>query len=76
MSFKGKYTKGQVVGDNGLVFLDDASPQINKDGEPVSRCWFKCSCGVNFFTILSWVEDGTTKNCGCQGRARYWGYNE
>lgn len=59
------YSKGQILGDHGLVYLEEASPQIAPDGRAVRQAWFQCSCGCNFSTAIKSVKCGLTTSCGC-----------
>lgn len=59
------YNKGQVVGDHGLVFLEEVSADITTGGSVKRRASFKCVCDMNFTCHIASVKSGNTKSCGC-----------
>lgn len=60
------YTKGQTVGDHGLVYLEDIEPHVDPRGKNERRARFKCSCGEEFGQVVKDVKSGKTKSCGCR----------
>ena len=59
------YTKGQTVGDHGLVFLEEIEPYITPKGQKVRKAKFKCYCGEEFEQQIQHVKTGHAKSCGC-----------
>lgn len=57
-----EYIKGQVIGDNNIIFLKDIFN--NKFGG--RKALVKCECGNEFETSISYIKCGDTKSCGCK----------
>lgn len=60
------YNKGDVVGNNGVVFLIEL---IRKE-KYKRRALFLCTCGNTFEAIISNVTTGNTRSCGCFQKKR------
>lgn len=55
------YTEGDVIGDNGVVYIADSYYKKNSPRKSL----FRCKCGKEFTALVSGVKNGDTKSCGC-----------
>ena len=55
------YKNGEIVGNNGCVYLHDTEIR-NK----VRYVMFQCKCGIEFEAAINLVKFGTRKSCGCR----------
>ena len=63
------YSKGQVLGDHGLVFLEEAEPHVRPSGVKERMAVFLCPhCGAEWAANITNVKGGQTKSCGCLQR--------
>lgn len=62
------YHKGDVVGDNGVIYLQETDPYITPcNGNGMRRAIFKCPfCGKEFISLISNVKTGAVVSCGCK----------
>lgn len=58
MSRRIEYQQGQVIGS--VIYLKD----VESDNKG-RKALFKCHCGNEFNTIISYVKQGKTTSCGC-----------
>lgn len=61
-----KINSGDIVGDNGVIYLYDIEPYLHpKTNRPYRRCMFCCPiCGESFIALLNNVKRNYTKGCG------------
>ncbi len=62
---KDHYKNGDLVGSNGIVFIEETNPIIYKDSSILRTANFKCSCGKIFNTVIARVKNNRSKSCGC-----------
>lgn len=68
MSKKIEYACGEVVGDYGVIYLQELEPYRGKtSSNNKRRARFKCPfCGSEFDCVIESVKRNLTKSCGCQ----------
>lgn len=61
-----KINSGDIVGNNGVIYLYDVEPYLHpKTNRPYRRCMFRCPiCGEPFIALLNNVKRNYTKGCG------------
>lgn len=59
------YKKGDVIGNYGVVFLEETGPFILLNGKKKRRAKFLCHCDSEFNAVISQVKSDNTKSCGC-----------
>lgn len=57
-----EYISGEVVGQNGLIYLSEEAPVGERRRRAAS---FKCGCGNVFVSQIESVKEGKTSSCGC-----------
>lgn len=69
MGRRTEYSKGDVIGPNGLIYIREVDPYISpKSGAPVRKAEFECPhCKErkHFEARIGYVKSGHTKSCGC-----------
>lgn len=60
-----KYNSGDVMGENGIIYLCDAESNTKK-----RKALFLCHCGTEFVTAIESVKNNLTASCGCDSYAR------
>ena len=63
-----EYTAGDFVGDNGLIYIEEAEPHIQPNGQKRRKCKLLCACGKAFISHITFVTHGKTSSCGCYRR--------
>lgn len=67
MTKKIEYTYGEVVGNNGAIFLEEVEPIYYKSSGSKRVAKFKCGyCGNEFTTLIESIRNNKIKSCGCQ----------
>ena len=69
------YKKGDIVGNYGLIYLEESNPSYNKRGYPLRKAQFKCICGNIFIFSISMVKSGNKINCGCKANKKRHGFS-
>lgn len=60
-----KYKKGDKLGPNNIVYLEEADPYVS-GGRNYRRGKFICPlCGETWETLITYVKNGKIKSCGC-----------
>lgn len=57
------FKNGDKIGE--CIFLEDVEDHIHPSGEKRRRSKFKCKCGKEFITFLTYIKTGQSKGCGC-----------
>lgn len=57
---------GDVVGNNGLIYIKEVEPYIEPSGRKRRCCVFICHCGNQFKQRLGDVIMNKTISCGCK----------
>lgn len=67
MTKKIHYIKGDIIGKNGLIFIEDIDSYVNPFTKNKLRmALFECGkCHKQFKAIIGNVKKGTTRSCGC-----------
>jgi hypothetical protein len=60
-----KYSKNQVIGNNGLLFVEDIGNVADPNGRKRRAAKILCHCGKEFITRINDVVSNKTKSCGC-----------
>jgi len=63
-AMKIKYRVGQILGNNGIIFLHETDPYIWRQNK-VRRAEFKCICGKIFVSYINKIKMNRVKSCGC-----------
>lgn len=60
-----QYTKGDTVGPNNCIYLEERSKQVQPSGQTKRKALFLCGfCNKNTFeSTIQHVKDGNTKGC-------------
>lgn len=67
MSRKIEYHHGDIIGDYGIIFLEEIEPVFYKSSGYKRRAKFKCPyCGSEFKNTIEQIKSNKTKSCGCQ----------
>jgi hypothetical protein len=63
------YSKGDLIGDNGMVYLAEEPPDYceNSNGEKITqrKALFLCQCGKKTQARIGAVKTGVITSCGC-----------
>ena len=59
------YNKGELVGANGIKYLEESNPYIPPKGKPLRVAIFECPCNKIFISPICKVKWGHKKDCGC-----------
>ncbi len=65
MSDRIEYTHGQKIGE--CIFLNDEPYKVYEYGR-IRMAKFRCRCGKEYITRLSYVINGYSLSCGCYNR--------
>lgn len=60
-----EYSKGEVLGDNGIAYLKDSGWYSNPDGTRDRKALFECHCGNEFESRILNIKRNRTASCGC-----------
>lgn len=66
-----QYLKYDLVGSNGIKFIEEVEPRIRKiykDSNRLQRirkAKFECYCGNEFVCEITKIANNLTKSCGC-----------
>lgn len=66
-----EYKPGEIIGDNGCVYIQDVAPYINPGNrDKARRAMFKCPlCAAEFVARIVYVKKGLATSCGCKQKA-------
>lgn len=59
------YFKGEIIGNNNIIFIEEIDPYITKQGLKFRKAYFKCFCGKVFIGIIAKIKSGQRVGCGC-----------
>lgn len=61
-----KYQAGQILGQYGVIYLEEVEPHITPCGSKQRRALFQCPyCSNTFISRIQDVKQGKTRSCGC-----------
>lgn len=60
-----KYKIGDILGNNGIIYLGEYKFIIHPCGQRTRQVIIKCNCGVKFIGRLFDIKHGRIKSCGC-----------
>ena len=61
-----EHKEGNIVGNNGCVYLRETYPYVSPGGPKFRKALFKCEfCGKEFESIINSVRTNKTRSCGC-----------
>ena len=60
------YKKGDIIGDFGIIFIEEIEKHVYPNGNKVRQAIFKCPhCENTFIADISSVRHNRKKSCGC-----------
>lgn len=60
------YSNGDVIGDHGIIYIEEVDPLISPSGKMFRKAKFICGrCGKEFISQISNIKNKNTKSCGC-----------
>ncbi len=61
-----KYKKADLIGNNGILFMEEVFSNIKSLKRKRRKALFLCHCGKFFKSNITTVKSGGTASCGCK----------
>ncbi|MDB4810112.1 hypothetical protein OAH34_02835 [bacterium] len=63
MSKRIEYTAGDFIGDEGLIYLEEADPYVSPQGVKLRQAKVLCACGKPFTAMIQHIKSGAMPQC-------------